>query len=80
MERLTEIQIQSCTSFYTSIFIDDNGDVYDVVLCHSKENNIPFESLEVVSIQHRCKIIPPQHYPWKIVDKFLPEIYELPIN
>lgn len=80
MERLFDFQLQSRTGFYTSLFIDDSGDVYDVVLCHSKENNIPFESIEVVSILHRCEIIPPQHYPWKIVAECLPEISELPID
>lgn len=80
MERLTDVVLQSRTSFYTSCFIDDNGDVYDVVFCHSKENNIAFESLEVVSIQHKGEIIPPQHYPWKVVAEYLPEISELPID
>jgi len=79
MGRLMDIQRQSSTSFYTALFIDDKGDVFDVVICHTTEENLEnFESLDITSIQHKGEIIPPYEHPWEKIDVFLPEISSLP--
>lgn len=81
MGSLIDIRRQCSTSFYTAMFIDDNGNVFDVVICHSVEENIGgFETLDITSVQHRGEIIPPYAYPWKKINKHLPEISTLPTN
>ena len=79
MERLIDIQRQSSTSFYTALFIDNKGDVFDVVICHNAEENLAgFESLDITCVQHRGEVIPPFEYPWKHIAAYLPEISDLP--
>jgi hypothetical protein len=81
MSRLIEIRRQSSTSFFTALFIDDKGDVYDVVICHTAEENLSgFESLDITCVQHRGEVIPPYEYPWKHIAAYLPEISALPTS
>ena len=53
MSKITNIELQNSTEYFTALFIGSDGKVYDIVFTRNIEMNIGWEGVELLSIQNR---------------------------